>query len=419
MPAALTAAADPARLHRLRLLLIGLVAGAHALADGLLQLALPWPALALVLAGWALLGVAVSGARCAAGTQLALDLAVLTVVFALSGGFGNPLVSLYLLPLALGAALLRRRVAWALAAGAVAAATLLIVACTPAAAGHGGQAAHAAHAMPDGAGGLGYGTHLIGMWLSFVASAVLVVHSLGTMAAALRRREHELAAARVRSLRDRQVLALGALAAGAAHELGTPLATIAVLTRELELDHAGDAALAADLATLRTQVEHCKHAISALLAAAGRARVEAAGAQGLDDWLDALVARWRRLRPDVPLACALHGPHPAPAILAEETLGQSLLSLLNNAADASPAGIALEARWDGAALALTVLDDGPGLPAVAGTPYYTTKPHGRGLGLFLARAAVEQLGGELVHRRRPHGGTAAELRLPLAALAAA
>lgn len=412
MPMPAATATDPARLHRFRLLLIGLVAGAHALADAWLALGLSWPKLALVLAGWWLLGRALREAGRGPAAQLALDLLVLTIVFTQTGGFGNPLVSLYLLPLALAATLLRRRVAWALAGLAIAAATALIRFWTPAAT----LMAHAGHASHGLANGLGFGSHLVGMWLSFVASALLVVHFVGTMAAALRRRGRELAAAREQALRDRQVLALGALAAGAAHELGTPLSTIAVLAREMELDHAGDAALAADLATLRSQVEHCKHAISALLAAAGQARVEEAGAEALDAWLTALLERWRTLRPTVPVQFTVDGRAPAPLLLIDETLGQSLVSLLNNAADASPAGIGLHADWDAATLGIAVLDRGPGLPAAAGNAHFTTKPHGRGLGLFLARAAIGRLGGELRLTARADGGTRAEIRLPRAAL---
>lgn len=407
-------AAEAARLHRYRLLLIALVAGAHALADAVLGLDLPWAMLALVLGGWLLLGQAARALRLATLLQFGLDLVLLTVVFATTGGFGNPLVSLYLLPLALGATLLRRRLAWMLTGLAVGMATLLIVVWTPAAVGlHTAHAAQHPHAL---SGGLGYASHLVGMWLSFVAAAGLLVHFTGAMAVVLRRRERELAAVREQTLRDRQVLALGALAAGAAHELGTPLATIAVLARELELDHAGDAALAADLATLRTQVEHCKHAISSLLAAAGQARVEAAGTQALDVWLETLLARWQTLRPAVPVQLQL-AAGASPSILTDDTLAQSLVSLLNNAADVSPAGIGLRADWEGGGLRLAVLDDGPGLPARAGEPHWTGKLHGRGLGIFLARAAIERLGGELRYTLRPEGGTCAEIRLPNAALA--
>ncbi|HEU0187836.1 MAG TPA: ATP-binding protein, partial [Gallionellaceae bacterium] len=111
------------------------------------------------------------------------------------------------------------------------------------------------------------------------------------------------------------------------------------------------------------------------------------------------------------------GPQPAPQVRIDPALRAALMNLLNNAADASPAGIEIEAQWDAARCTLRIHDHGPGLtPAVAasvGSAFFTTKEHGRGLGFFLANATVEKLGGTVRLYNREGGGATTEITLPL------
>ena len=108
------------------------------------------------------------------------------------------------------------------------------------------------------------------MWLNFVISVVVVVFFLTRMAATLKDRERQLAAAREATLRNEQILALGTLAAGAAHQLGTPLGTMAIVIRELQLSHENDPETREDLTLLREQVDRCKQTISQILASTGK-----------------------------------------------------------------------------------------------------------------------------------------------------
>ena len=166
---------------------------------------------------------------------------------------------------------------------------------------------------------------------------------------------------RNRALRHEQILAMGTLAAGAAHQLGTPLATMAVVLHEAELAHGDQPELGEDLRLLRQQVDERKKILSQTLASAGQARDAASKELSLDAYLERLLEDWRLIRPRVAINAWLAGPRPAPQIATDRTLEQALLNLLDNAADASPDGIELHADWNDSMLRIDILDWGPGI----------------------------------------------------------
>jgi two-component system sensor histidine kinase RegB len=132
---------------------------------------------------------------------------------------------------------------------------------------------------------------------------------------------------------------------------------------------------------------------------------------------------WQALRPGTEVTACWSGPQPGPFIVAEQTVRQTLISLLNNAADACPRGIELEVRWDTSALTVEIQDQGEGLrpevEARAGREPFTTRTgEGRGLGLLIARSTVERLGGSVTLRNQPGGGACTRVDLPLGALLA-
>lgn len=341
--------------------------------------------------------------------ELLADVACLTALLYLSGGSTNPFVSLYLLPLTIAAAALPARHAWSMAGLTVTCYTLLLFFFQPL--GH-DQSMHSN----------AFNLHILGMWITFLVSAVLIASFVTTMSASIRVRDRELAAARERALRDEQVLALGTFAAGAAHELGTPLATIAVLSRELENDHSTVPGLGKDLQLLRTQVDNCKRIITGLTTAAGQARAEHASRQNVRTFLDDVLGKWALLRPQVKLAVTWNGVGAVPDIIGEETISQTLINILNNAADASPQEVEIEGSWNTTALTIEVRDRGPGIieeiSAQAGRKPVSTKSAGRGIGLFLANATVERLGGRVALFNRDGGGGCTRVTIPLANLAA-
>lgn len=409
-----------ANLRRLFILRSIAIAGqvlAIAVAVGMFDTPLPVAAMAGVIAllvavnlrTWMRLRSAAAVSDAELFAELLADVAALTALLYLSGGSTNPFVSLFLLPLSIAAIALPPRYAWTMAALTMACYSALMFFFRPLGDGH------EMH-------GSAFNLHVLGMWVNFLVSAVLIAAFVGGMSMSIRARDRQLAAARERALRDEQVLALGTFAAGAAHELGTPLSTIAVLTRELEHEHAGNPQLNADLALLRTQVDNCKRIITELTAAAGQARSADAAPQNVGDFLHGVVERWSLIRPQAQTRVLLTGSGPAPEIVGEETVRQTLINILNNAADASPQDVEIEGRWDERDLTIEVRDRGPGISAEtasrAGRSLFSTKSEGRGIGLFLANATIERLGGRVTLLNREGGGGCTRVQLPLARLVA-
>jgi len=341
--------------------------------------------------------------------QLLADVLLLTVLFYYSGGYTNPFVWMYLLPLTVAAVALPWRHTWAIAALSVASYTALMFYYQP--------LPHQHH-HHDGSD---FSVHLLGMWFGFVVSAGIIAYFVARIGNNLREYDHLIADAREKALESERMLALGTLATAAAHELGTPLATMAVLAGEMAGDCAGQPQLAEPLALLKTQIDRCKDILTSITASAGQQRAESGLGQALDDFLQQTIARWQDARPAIQLDCLLQGGTPAPVIAVDRTLGQALANLLDNAADASPARIELSASWDAALLTLAIRDYGPGLtPEVAdkaGTPFFTTKEDsGLGLGLYLARLIFERFGGTVSLSAHTQGGTVTTVHLPLKAL---
>ena len=339
--------------------------------------------------------------------QILFDIGALTLIAYLSGGSTNPLISLYLLWVAAGAAMLEARLATILTAVSIACYSLV-------------NFVHTEVHVHDPAKALEI--HLIGMWLIFVFSAIAICWSVIRMTSAVRRRDAQLADAREAALRNERVVALGNLAAGAAHELGTPLATMAVLAGELLHDPRIGASQRSDIELMQAQINDCKRIITELAAQAGTSRPESLRTMTLDAWIDELLQRWQRQRPLITPRVHLVGARPGPRLAVEATLGQAFLNLFNNAADASPDKVEIEVSWDEGELRLCVLDRGGGITgeiqARLGRDVVSTRGEGRGMGLVLAYAAIERIGGQVSLSPREGGGTVAQVHLPLEALLA-
>ena len=342
--------------------------------------------------------------------HLVLDVLLLTPLLYFSGGSTNPFAPLYLLPLTLTAAALSWRFTWPMLLLATICYSLLLFFYVPLVHSHQGVEAHV---LDD------FRVHVIGTWLGFLLSGVLIAFFAVRMRETVRERDSLRARMREQALRHERMLALGTFAAGAAHELGTPLATIAVLAKELARS---DEREAPRLKILREQVDRCKDILGSLAAAVGETRAESGSAHLLDQYLNELVERWRDAHPQVEAHVQLQGAVPQPPrIVADLTLGQALLNVLNNAAEASN-WVAIDARWDDAALSMEVRDRGTGFaPHVlehVGEPFFTTKSpgSGMGLGLFLARSTLERLGGNLLLANREEGGAVCRIHLPIGQL---
>jgi two-component system sensor histidine kinase RegB len=339
--------------------------------------------------------------------QLGVDVIALAILLYFTGGSFNPFVSLFLLPITVAAATLRPLYTWLLVGSAALCYTALMF--------------FHLHTFPWMHENEHLSLHLWGMWFGFLFSAGIVAYFVARIGAALRAQDRALSLARERALEAQQLVALGTLAAGTAHELGTPLATMAVLVEELEHDHANEGEVIDGLTLLRQQIDRCKQTLARMSAQAGQAQADAGRRLRLESFLEDLVREWRQLRPEVQLQMQLSGTQPSPEIIADRTLSQAIVNLLNNAADASPQHVEMLGQWDQRELRLRIRDQGEGLaPAIRphlGTAFATTKPGGMGLGLYLARTTVEHLGGSVKLNPRGEGaGIDTDVVLPLSDL---
>jgi two-component system, sensor histidine kinase RegB len=392
---------------------------------------------------------------------MALDIVLLTALLFLSGGPLNPFGSLYLVQIALATVMVRAAWTWMLVALSFVGFGLLLV-------------AHEPLPMPDG-------TRMIGMWVALGVASAFVVHFLLRITGALAAREAELAAARHLTARQERLASLATMAAGAAHELSTPLGTVALAAKELERALAGRAERARAAAPRRSAP------LVAIRADAGQPTA-ASGAEGHDgpgDDLDLRLIEDARLIREQVGRCRLIldqmaqgagtigeslaqlsvrdlieeaalGTRAAPSLHRElaapvaaltleaprRALASALRSLLTNAQDASSPAHAVvvrvraepdDARAGASAAAsaapphvvISIIDRGTGMDAELlariGEPFFTTKAPGRGMGLgmFLARAVIEGIGGTLQIYSELGKGTTMEVTLPLSPRAAA
>jgi len=384
-------------------------------ATGLLGIGLPLAPMATTIGTLVLLNAFVSLRLKRAATvthgelalHLAIDLGALTALLYLAGGAANPFSLLYVLHVTLIALLLP----WNLAA----AGTALVLACRWLV-----ERDHLPLLQADGSA-VSSGLMRLGETLSFALTAIMIAWFVARIVAASREQDRQLQEATRKAINDEAVLRLGALAAGAAHELARPLATMAIVAGELGRD-ADPAQLERDAAILSGQVAACRETLGNLMAAAGHVRAEGGGREAIDRFLYAIAGRCRALRPGIGLTVQCEGAQPAPEILAEQSLKQAILILLNNAADVSPDDVHMTGTWEGDVLRLAIIDRGGGMPADSGDKlgrvFFTTKPEGQGtgLGLVLAAKAVRRLGGTLRWSNREAGGACAEIELPLAPL---
>lgn len=336
------------------------------------------------------------------GIQLAFDLTGWGAFIYLSGGATNPLISIFLPLVAIAAQVMAALPAWLFGMAAILAYSFLWRFYVP---------------LPLADAGVATRLHLLGMWLVFAVSAVLVVWFVSRMTQAIRQRDAALAEAREKALRSDWVVSLGSLAAGAAHEMSTPLATLTLLIESLLEDHAEQPGLSEDLAAMQAQIAICKNSLTQLTARAGHGRSEEMAAQPAREWLRHVLAAWHSQYPrsnlEMHLADELANFRLAPDI----GLERALHNLLDNAGRATRTAIRLEAHRQEAGLVVTIEDDGPGMAPQALAHFRQGLPipsvAGLGIGLLLAKGAVERHGGTLSLDQAPHGGTRASLRLPI------
>jgi two-component system sensor histidine kinase RegB len=341
---------------------------------------------------------------------LLVDVASLTMQLYLAGGTSNPFAFLYLLQVILSAVLLEAWSTWTIVGITLACLAGLAVFAQPL-------------ALPfDHARGIG-SLYVQGMLICFVLNAALLVVFISRITNTLRAKAAQLADVRQRAAEEEHIVRMGLLASGAAHELGTPLATLSVILgdwkRMSEFKKNPD--LLEEIGEMQTQLKRCKAIVSGILLSAGEARGESAARTTIRTFLDGLAAEWRGSRPVREFAYVNRIEHDLPVVF-DSALKQTVDNVLDNALEASPDWVGMEAGVEDGTLVITVQDRGPGFaPAMLaqfGKPYQSSKGRpGGGLGLFLAVNVARTLGGLVVAANRPEGGARVTISLPLSAIA--
>jgi len=237
-----------------------------------------------------------------------------------------------------------------------------------------------------------------------------------------RQRDEHLAELRQRAAEEEHIVRMGLLASGAAHELGTPLATLSVILgdwRHME-PFKSDPDMAQEIGEMQTQVLRCKSIVSGILLSAGEARGESSEETTAREFLDDLVSEWRETRPVKDFIYRNDFGQDL-SIVSDSALKQSIHNVLDNALEASPQWLRLDVHRDDDNLLISVTDRGPGFPSAMleslGRPYQSSKGRpGSGLGLFLVMNVLRTLGGNLRARNLVQGGAVVMLSLPLSAV---
>jgi two-component system, sensor histidine kinase RegB len=414
----------------------------------------------------------------ALGGLMALDLALFTGLLYYTGGPFNPFSTLYLIHLALSALVLSSRWTWTLVAMAVLANAGLFLKHVPLDIDHGahgaphvlpargnsdethahhgsdghsehshhgsdghsehahhgsdGHSEHAHHGAspagdvltarpsdPSSGPGEPLGMHLQGMWVAFGVTAALIVYFLRRVSATLAEQEGELARMRDQAARVERLGSVATLAAGAAHELATPLSTIAVVARELERSASG--AMAEDAKLIREQVARCRTILSQMAGSAGESPGEVPEPTRIGDLIHEVVESLAEA-PRVRVSEAHPGALACGVVAPRKALVHALRNVVQNALDAAKddEGVCIEVHQRAGLVTLTVIDCGGGMPADVVRhvfePFFTTKAPGQGmgLGLFLTRSVLDLMGGDIAIETEQGKGTTVTIQLPSA-----
>jgi len=330
-----------------------------------------------------------------AALQLAFDLCQLGGLLALTGGLQNPFSLLLLAPVSVSATTLPQRQALLIALLAAAIASLLSVWHLP---------------LPwDPTERIVFNRiYVIGIWVSIICGVAFISAYTNRVAHDARQIADALAATELALSRKEQLSALDGLAAAAAHELGTPLSTIALAAKEMRAEVEEGSPLAEDVELIIAQSARCR-AILAKLRNLGSEPADLFAEAPLTDIL-AEVARPHEGRGKAILFYSEKAAGPAPVFPRSVGLLYGLGNLIENATDFARETVRIETSWDLAAITVLITDDGPGfapeLIARLGEPYLTSRPRdpaggdahqpgGLGLGIFIAKTLLERTGAKL------------------------
>ena len=340
------------------------------------------------------------------GAFLVVDVMLLTGLLYLSGGPTNPFSIIYVVYLAMSAVMLTPRWTWAIAALSIVSFATLFLVHVP--------SEHLGHAGHEG----GFQTHLYGMFIALALAVALITYFVSQLSLELRRRERALAEAEERTHRWGKLASIATLAAGAAHELGTPLGTIAVAAKEMERQarHVpGGEALVEDAELIREELERCRLVLDRMAAAGGEHVGEVSSLFPVESLFFEVRARLAPEQARRWVTSTAIDEIEAP----KDALVQMVENIARNGFDACESGrVSLDVRAVPGGVELRFVDEGHGMDERAAKratePFFTTKNtvDRMGLGLFLARTLVDSLEGRLAIESATGEGTSIVIVLP-------
>ncbi len=345
---------------------------------------------------------------------LLADVLALTIQLYLSGGASNPFIYLYLLQGILSAVLLPAHYTWCVVAASFVGVLGLTLFHQP---------LHVQFVSQEGLPSL----YVVGVLISFALTSILTIVFLTRIVENTRRRDKRISNMRQRASEEEHIVRLGLLATGAAHELGTPMATMSVILGDWQHMPAlmQDEDLREDLQEMQRQLLRCKSIVSGVLLSAGETRAEGTESTTFASFVQGVVSHWQTHNSLQHFALHQQGVKDF-AMLSDTALQQMICNLLDNALEASPDWVELTLSSDHDQIRIQVRDHGPGFDAAVlqqlGQCHVSTKQErpGRGLGLFLVTNVARALGGRVHAGNLPAqqgGGALVEVSLPQSALA--
>ncbi|MCW0235378.1 MAG: ActS/PrrB/RegB family redox-sensitive histidine kinase [Ferrovibrio sp.] len=339
-----------------------------------------------------------------AAFYLAFDQIQLCILLFLTGGIDNPFTVLILVPVTVSATILTLRSTVVLGLLAFALTTAITIYHFP---------------LPWGDPAEVLQPPLLqwGNLTALVLGTLFIAAYAWQVAEEARRMSDALAATQMALAREQQVSALGGLAAAAAHELGSPLGTIAVVVKEIGRELPADHPLAEDVALLQSQVERCRDILARLSRRpSATSDPEAFSDLGIANMMEMVAQPWRR--EDIAFAVRLIGTGTPPLLPRRPEILHGLGNLLQNAMEFARTSVDIEVDWDDKFIRLRILDDGPGLNvdilSALGEPYVTSRPDsgGMGLGVFIAMNLLRRSGASVAFANRHGGGTQVSVSWP-------
>ncbi|MBL4821661.1 MAG: HAMP domain-containing histidine kinase [Gammaproteobacteria bacterium] len=341
--------------------------------------------------------------------NLMVDALFLVLVLFTVGGASNPLISYLLVLLAVGATFLTQLQANLFALGSILIYSLFIF----------------VDLRTDNNGSdslMTFQLHLVGMWAIFVVSAILISVFVTRMANTIRERELTLAQSRENEMRNEQLVAIGTLAAGTAHALGTPLSTMSVLLTDLDnlsAEEVGSIEVKEDISILRQQVIRCKNSLSQLTNYYNKEYDNSDSTTTLQEFVESLKDYITNIHPSATISFTIGDRIENAKVPHDPNINHAVINIIENgikAAQSKTMVVFNIPKNEKNLLEISVQDDGPGMPNEVmekmGEPFISTREGSMGLGIYLANATIQKAGGGIEMFNLKTGGAVTVIRLP-------